>query len=126
MADEAPDAPEEPQRGYGDEAWFDELEFVFAKTMPEIPHEYVIRRPASAKGAGNWDAFMTLWRTIAERGVPGSFNGRRYKYWYRGDGWRYWCMGPKWPYLINRAKVEGIEGNGHELLDPDGSGGGPR
>jgi len=124
-------ADEVSSGGADDAEWFDQLQFVFAKTMPEIPHEYVIRRAESAKGPGNWDAFTTLWKTIAERGVAGTFTGtdgrtRRYKYWYRGDGWRYWCMGPKWPYLINRARVEGIEGNGHELLDPDRSGGGPR
>jgi hypothetical protein len=83
--------------------------------MADIPHEYVIRNK------NNWGAFTRLWDTIAERGVAGSFRGRRYRYWYRGDGWRYWCMGPKWPYLINRARVEGIEGNGAELLSPDGA-----
>jgi hypothetical protein len=100
--------------------WFNQLKFVFAKTMPEIPHEYTIRRPE------NWDAFMKLWDRIGERGVPGSFRGRWYKYWYRGDGYRYWNMGSKWPYLINRAKVEAIigSGDGSELSDPDRSGSG--
>jgi hypothetical protein len=121
MIQKPPNSPgEAPEEGVkGDNAeWFNRLCFVFAKTMPEIPHEYVIRTKE------NWAAFMRLWDTIDERGMPGTFRGRRYKYWYRGDGWRYWCMGPKWPYLINRARVEGIGGNGAEVSDQNGPRGG--
>jgi hypothetical protein len=104
---------------FDDSAWFDRLKFVFAKTMPQIPHEYVVRT------AENEDAYVTLWKTINERGAYSSFGGRRYKYWYRGDGWRYWFMGGMYESrVINRARVEGIEGNGHELFAPDGAGGG--
>jgi len=46
----------------------------------------------------NEDAYVKLWETIKERGVPARWVGRTYRYWYCGDGWRYWCMGPKWPY----------------------------
>ena len=80
------------------------LTFVFAKTMPEVPHEYVIRTKE------NWDDFAVLWQVITERSEPGTFTGtdgktRRYRYFYAGDGWRYWRVGL--PMLINRAKVPG-------------------
>jgi len=91
---------------HDDTEWFDTLTFVFAKTMPEIPHEYVVRRPE------NEAAYVKLWHTINERGVYGKFTStdgktRRYKYWYRGDGWRYWSMGGvHQSRIINRARVE--------------------
>jgi hypothetical protein len=110
-----------PQGAAADEEWFSRLTFRFAKTMPDNPHEYVVRSPE------NEDAYVKLWETIKERGVNTRWNGRSYRYWYRGDGWRYWYMGALYQSrIINRAKVEGIEGNGHELLDPDGTGGGAR
>lgn len=80
------------------------LKFVFAKTLPEIPHEYVIRTEANAAD------FAALMQAIAERGVPGTFTSidgrtRRYRYLIiPGHEWRYWRMGL--PMLINRARVE--------------------
>ena len=117
--------PEEgtvPEEGTGpgdDSEWFDQLKFVFAKTMPTFPHEYVVRSPA------NEAAYVRLFETIKERGVNGRYGGRTYRYWYRGDGWKYWYMGALYQSrIINRARVEGIEGNGSELPQADGTGSG--
>jgi hypothetical protein len=81
--------------------WFDQLSFRFAKTMPEFPHEYTVRSPETE------DAYVTLWNTIHDQGTKERWNGRTYRYWYRGDGFRYWFMGPLGQSrIINRARAE--------------------
>jgi hypothetical protein len=81
---------------------FPTLEFRFAKTMPEIPDEYVVRSPE------NEAEYAALFYTIAELGQWETFMGRRYQYWYPGDGWKYWRMDGNLSRskIINRAKVE--------------------
>jgi len=56
---------DEPAEIEDDNEWFPKLKFVFARTMPEMSHEYTIRREE------NWDAFMKLWDTIGKRGCRG-------------------------------------------------------
>jgi hypothetical protein len=75
------------------------LTWRFAKTMPEIPHEYVVRSP------DNEADFVALFETINKHGRWGTFRGNRYRYWYPGDGFKYWSI----KRVINRAKVDGAE-----------------
>jgi hypothetical protein len=87
------------------------LTFKFAKTMPETPHEYVVR------SAENEADYVALFRTVQRDGVNERFGGRRYRYWYPGDGWKYWTMTTDLAQskIINRAKVDG--GDDPKLLD---------
>lgn len=82
-------------------------QWTFAKTMPQNPHEYIVR------GKGNdpedFDAFVKTIRT-GEKRVWGR---KIYIYWKDQDGMRYWTMGwPVWyegaprngyTYIINRV-----------------------
>jgi hypothetical protein len=81
---------------------FDKLVFVFAKTMPANPHEYVVRT------ADNEAAYVRLFELIAAQGVVERWGGRRYRYWYPGDGFKYWAMTTVigQSRIINRARVE--------------------
>jgi hypothetical protein len=87
-----------------DSANFENLTFVFAKTMPEIQHEYVKRTPENEKD------FLALFDIIQKHGRYGTFRGTRYRYWYRGDGYKYWTMTTDlkhpWARIINRAKED--------------------
>jgi hypothetical protein len=81
------------------------LTFRFAKTMPEIPHEYVVRTPDNAA------AFNELSHAIKDLGVMERFGRRFYRYWYPGNGWKYWAMTTRDDVeIINRAKVEDDSG----------------
>ena len=77
------------------------LAFRFAKSMPEIPHEYVVRTPE------NEAAYCELFHTIRRQGVDKRFARRRYRYW-RHDGHQYWAMTDDLAksQVINRAKLD--------------------
>jgi hypothetical protein len=77
------------------------LSFRVAKTMPEIPHEYVVRTPE------NEEAYVALFNLIIAHGVHEMWRGRRYQYWYPGDGWKYWRMDNDIRYsrVLNRARA---------------------
>jgi hypothetical protein len=83
------------------------LTFVFAKTMPEFPHEYTVRKRALDEAD-----YIALFTAIQERGVIERWKGRPGRYLYPGDGWRYWPMtaklNPKIEFNrhINRNRVE--------------------
>jgi hypothetical protein len=81
------------------------LTFKFAKTMPENPHEYVVRKPE------NEADYVTLFQTCRREGQDEKFQGRTYRYWYPGDGWKYWTMTSdiRQSQIINRAKVDDPE-----------------
>jgi hypothetical protein len=49
------------------------LSFLVAKTMPEIPHEYVVRT------LENEAAYVALFNRIIEHGVHERWRGRRYQ-----------------------------------------------
>lgn len=73
----------------------------FAKTMPQIPHEYVIR---------NWrpdkePVFVRFAMLIRDQGYDAKFFDTTYRY-LDIDGWKYWTMGdtPDETIIINRAK----------------------
>jgi len=77
------------------------LSFRFAKTMPHMPHEYVV------KTAQHEENYSNLFRLIKRDGVFEFFGGRKYQYLYPGDGWKYWIMAEELAdsHVINRAKV---------------------
>jgi hypothetical protein len=78
------------------------LTFKFAKTMPDIPHVYVVRSPE------NEADYVALFHIIQEKGVDERFGKRRYRYWRPGDGFKYWTMTTdvKRSHVINRAKAD--------------------
>jgi hypothetical protein len=86
------------------------LDFVFAKTMPEWPHEYTVRKRARDEAD-----YIALWEAIMADGVWMNWRGRPGPYLYPGDGWRYWDLTPKknakleHSRHINRCKVEEVE-----------------
>jgi hypothetical protein len=82
------------------------LTFVFAKTMPNTPHEYVVRSPE------NKADYVALFRAVQEHGKDERFQKRRYRYWHAGDGWKYWAMttDERQSRIINRAKVDDAGG----------------
>ena len=75
----------------------------FAKTMPQWPHEYVVRDWQPDKEPA-FERFVTL---IRDHGYDAPFlDGATYRYLAIGE-WKYWTMGeaPNETTLINRAKV---------------------
>jgi hypothetical protein len=77
------------------EAW------TFAKTMPEWPHEYIV------KGRVNPDLFEAAVRHIREYGFEGRFYEKVITY-FAEDGILYWTMGDplEKTIIINRCKEE--------------------
>jgi len=78
--------------------------FVFAKTMPHIPHEYTVK----GKTALSVDSFYWMAAFIRLNGYRGAFGKTTYTYYEPGDGWRYWTMGAPMPItkIINRAHAK--------------------
>jgi len=83
-------------------AVIEKLSFRFARTMPEIPHEYVVRSP------DNETAYVALFSAIMEYGVCERWAGQYKRYFYPGDGWKYWAMTNdlQASRVINRMKIE--------------------
>ena len=89
--------------------------WTFAKTMPQWPHEYVVRK--NWQGPIPWENVVVYMR---EHGVNGWFLGNRKPLrYFRIGGKRYWTMGygPEITTIINRAddvqvpylRLEGVE-----------------
>jgi len=72
--------------------------WTFAKTMPQIPHWYVVRSPE------NEEAFIEFVEFIRVHGVEERFGQSTYLYLYIGE-YKYWTMGNPVPEttIINRA-----------------------
>ncbi len=81
--------------------FIDRHEWVFAKTMPQIPHWYTLRR--KAQSSEDFSAFV---QEIRLRGVVRTFGRRTFTY-LDFDGWTYWTMGEpvEDTILINRARL---------------------
>jgi hypothetical protein len=84
------------------------LSWRFAKTMPDRPHEYVVRSADE-----NEADYVALFQAVQAHGVRErtvSAKGRRYwqRYLYPDDGMKYWCMTTHLPssHVINRAKID--------------------
>lgn len=76
------------------------LEFRFAKTMPHIPHWYVVRSPE------NEEDYKRLFYATLD-GEWSKWRGRPLQYLYPGDGYKYWRMTDdiSESKIINRAKA---------------------
>jgi len=79
----------------------DEEKWTFAKTMPQWPHEYLVRDRVDEK------LFKWLVIHIRTNGYEGRFYKMKITY-YEEDGLLYWTMGAPLDEttIINRCKVE--------------------
>jgi exonuclease III len=75
--------------------------WTLARIMPEIPHEYTLRKRATDE-----KLFERVVLHIQEGGYEGTFGSDTYTY-LDIDGWKYWTMGAPLEdtTLINRAKI---------------------
>ncbi|MEI6039746.1 MAG: hypothetical protein WCP93_00080 [Candidatus Berkelbacteria bacterium] len=73
------------------------LAWTFAKTMPEIPHEYVVIDDYPDKS----DEIKMFVREIDSNGYIKPFYDKEYKY-LEIAGYKYWVI----ENIINRAKIE--------------------
>ena len=76
-------------------------EWIFAKTMADIPHHYCLKMYAADPAEFEWFA-----RHLVANSVPGWFYSKTYRYYYLDD-WKYWIMDPDPGMcdLINRDRV---------------------
>jgi hypothetical protein len=84
-------------------AFVESVPWRFAKTMPQLPHEYVV------EGKVPDDQFWAFVRHIRERGFEAYWRGRLNTYLELG-GWRYWAMpgrGDTSVTIINRERLPG-------------------
>lgn len=83
------------------ETFLQEQTWTFAKSMPKIPHEYIVRIKV-----GNDELFSAAVKYIRENGVTEYFYKTPYIYLYL-NGYKYWTMGlsPQETTIINRAKA---------------------
>ena len=82
-------------------AFVNEQQWVFAKTMPKWPHEYIVRERVDE------GLFAQLGRHIRTYGYEGKFYQQTLTY-YDEDGMMYWTMGASLEEttIINRCKKE--------------------
>ena len=82
--------------------FIDSAQWTFAKTMPEWPHEYIVRERVDE------ELFVRLVRHIRQHGFEGHFYQRVLTY-FAEDGLLYWTMGApiEETTIINRCKEEG-------------------
>lgn len=75
--------------------------WTFAKTMPETPHWYILK-----KNAKDAKPFIEAVRFIQQNGLPSEFDGVTYNY-LSLDKYKYWTMGniPEETTIINRALI---------------------
>jgi len=86
--------------------------WTFAKTMPQWPHEYIVKGKTA-----DHETYEAMFHAIGERGDWGDWKGTPRQYYRPGDGWYYWRMTEdvSESVIINRAtedtyyKVRGIE-----------------
>ena len=79
----------------------DTAEWTFAKTMPEWPHEYIVRERVDE------NLFLRLVRHIRTNGYDGKFYRKSITY-YDNGGLVYWTMGRplEETIIINRCRKE--------------------
>lgn len=73
------------------------MDWQFAKTMPEIPHEYIIVDDYPEKSV----EIKSFIGTINQVGYTKTFYGKEYKY-LEIDDYKYWTI----DNIINRAKIK--------------------
>jgi hypothetical protein len=77
----------------------------FAKTMPQFPHEYLVK--AKTVPAAEFDAFAT---EVIARGEYKRMVGKP-KHYLELDGWRYWTMEQvsiEESTILNRERVKPV------------------
>jgi len=81
--------------------FIDSTQWTFAKTMPEWPHEYIVR------GRVDDDLFVQLARHIREHGYEGKFYRKSITY-CDDRGMVYWTMGAPLDetIIVNRCRKE--------------------
>ena len=67
-------------------AFVDAQQWIFAKTMSDIPHFYYLK-----KNSVDPEQFDWFVQYLIAHGAPGTFYGRRYQYLFLDD-WKYWIM----------------------------------
>ena len=79
-----------------------ECSWRFAKTMPQIPHYYTLRKDATEDAN-----FVKLVTFIRSHGYDQKW-GRRWFRYLDLDGWTYWTMGAQVDatILVNRARLD--------------------
>ena len=79
--------------------------WTFAKTMPQCPHEYIVRGKTADE-----NTYFSMFRTIEARGEWGAWNKEPRQYLHPGDGYYYWKMTDimSESVIINRAKSEEV------------------
>lgn len=82
-------------------AFVEESSWRFAKTMPECPREYTLRR--NARDEAMFERFVMH---IRHHGYKARYKRNLHTY-FDVDEWQYWTMGAplKSTILINRAKL---------------------
>jgi hypothetical protein len=83
-------------------AYLASQEWVYAKSMPKTPHEYVLLRRSTAP-AEHLGAVAFIRANGEPR--PWRWPPRTHHYWRPGDGWEYWTMRES-DTILNRRKVE--------------------
>ena len=87
----------------------------FAKSQPQWPHEYIVRK--------NWVPCGLPWENMIkfvwENAVTGWFQGGKTRYknrYWRAAGWRFWPMDPTWQStdLLNRAEDVAVPYQGYD------------
>ena len=86
--------------------FIDSEQWTFARTMPEWPHEYIVREKVDE------DLFVQLVQHIREHGYEGKFYRESFIF-YEIDGIVYWTMGAPLPetIIVNRCKTENTYDN---------------
>ena len=88
LIDPPHDPPEEVQER--SRAFIAKVHWTYATTMPQWPHEYVVRARIARQGLA--DEYDRLWFAIQEFGYRGRFR-REVKPYLNVDGFRYWsCL----------------------------------
>ena len=70
--------------------------WTFAKTMPEIPHYYIIRDTLPDDDRKRFDTFAEY---IKENGYPDTFDSKEYTY-LKLSNYKYWVI----DNILNRAE----------------------
>jgi len=89
--------PSDPPESYDPVPYIEAQSWVFARTMPDNPHEYVLLRRST-----DWREHLRFLLWIRVHGEVERFKGRSYRYRTVGQ-FRYWALGPD-DTIINRRR----------------------